>query len=355
MMFENFNIDSNSKEAQILKSIIYDYIITGKPVGSRSFVQKYAFSISPATMRNIMSDLEKMGYLAQPHTSAGRLPTYKGYRFYVDSLLNDYNYDLNEELPGPDRQIKKELELEDVFNSLLKMLSKESNYASVMLTPKLDYTVVKRIELVPLDDNAILMVLVTRTGMIINKRITLSTYITQENLGKHSNYLTSELSGYSLFEIKNELLDKLRKDTKEKFKNDFSEAEMAFDIAELAFGNIEEPRLEMQGIENLLKIPEMVEQKKINSLLQFIEKKEILADLMVEMLDKDGIFALIGEELPYEDIVDCSMITTTYKIGTKKVGALGVIGPTRMDYKKNVPLIDYAGKLISDLLSKISK
>ena len=349
---DKFFSNINEKEATILKSIIYDYIVTGKPVGSRSFVQKYSFAISPATMRNIMSDLEKMGFLTQPHTSAGRSPTDQGYRFYVDSLLNNYNYDsFNEKINVKEPHIKKELGLDDVFNSILQILCQESKYASIILTPKLDYTVVKRIELVPLDDDEVLLILVTRTGMIINRKINLSNSIMQENLHKYSNFLTSELCGYALFEIKNEIFSKLRQEK----KNLSFDHNLALDIAELAFSNSEDPKLYMKGIENLLKIPEMIEKDKINSILQIIENKEILGEIMGNMLHKEGVSILIGQELPYSEITNCSLIVTNYKIGTKAVGALGIIGPTRMDYQKNVPLIDYAGKFISDLLNKISK
>jgi heat-inducible transcriptional repressor len=135
----------NERECAVLSALVYEYITTGKPVGSRSFVQKYSFSISPATMRNIMFDLERMGYLMQPHTSAGRVPTDMGYRFYVDSLLDTYEFVMNEKVRVKEELIKREVQLDKMFSAVSKMLSLVSTYAGIVLTPKPDFTVVKRI------------------------------------------------------------------------------------------------------------------------------------------------------------------------------------------------------------------
>ncbi|MCP4133299.1 MAG: heat-inducible transcription repressor HrcA [bacterium] len=341
----------DEREAAILRAIAHEYIVTAKPVGSRSFVQKYSFSISPATMRNIMSDLEGMGFLMQPHTSAGRIPTDKGYRFYVDSLLDTYELSLSEEIKIKEEEmIKRELQLDKIFSSLTKMLSLVSKYAGVILTPKPDLTVVKRIELVPLDGNEILLILVARTGMVITKKVIISVTIPQDDLYIFSRYLTGELCGYPLYEIKNKIFNKLRNDRLAGMNKD-----MALDIAELAFSESDEPELHIDGIENLLKIPEMVEKERLDSLLRIIEEKNVLRDILNRNLERDGVLTLIGNEIAHAKVTGCSMVTASYKIGNKRVGVVGVIGPTRMDYEKVVPLIDYTGRVLSDLLTKMSK
>ena len=191
----------DEREESILGAIVYDYITTGKPVGSRSFVQKYSFSISPATMRNIMFDLEKIGYLMQPHTSAGRIPTDFGYRFYVNSLLDSYDFSLKENISVNEELLKSELQLDKLFASVTKTISNVSRYASVMLTPQPDFAVVKRIELVLLDNNEVLIIIITRTGMIMTKKINLSMNVTQDELYEFSRFLTAELSGYSVSDV----------------------------------------------------------------------------------------------------------------------------------------------------------
>jgi len=338
------------RESAILRAIVYEYIFSGKAVGSRSFVQKYSFSISPATMRNIMYDLELMGYLMQPHTSAGRIPTDKGYRFYVNSLLDTYEFETNNTFSFKEEIIRRELQLDKMFCSISKMLSLISCYAGVVLTPIPDFTVVKHVEVVPLDNNEILFILVTRTGMIITKKIVISTTISQEQIYKNSKYLTSELSGYSLFEIKMNIFEEVR-NKKETNTNE----NIALDIAELALSGIEESDLFVDGIENLLHIPEMIETDRLKSLLHLIEEKKILINIMGECIKKEGVYTQIGEEIERGDISGCSIVTSPYRIGKKRVGAVGILGPTRMDYDKVVPLVDCTSRMISDLLTKMSK
>jgi heat-inducible transcriptional repressor len=339
------------REASILQAIAYDYITTGKPVGSRSFVQKYSLSISPATMRNIMFDLESLEYLKQPHTSAGRIPTDKGYRFYVNSLLDSYDFSLNErEISIKEEAIKKEVQFDKIYSLITKMLSQESRYAAVMLTPQFDFTVVKRIVLVSMDNNEILFILITRTGMVLTKKVVVSSSVTQDDLYNFSKYLTNELCGYDISEIKGSIFDRLREEKAEGINK-----EMALDIAQLAVSEYEEPHLYIEGIENLLKLPEMVEKERLQSLLNIIEEKNILRRILGRTIEKEGINTLIGEEIEEEKVTGCSMVSTSYKISNKMVGAVGVIGPTRMEYEKVVPLVDYMGRVVSELLTKMSK
>jgi len=340
----------NEREAAVLRALVYEYIISGKPVGSRSFVQKYSFTISPATMRNIMADLEILGYLSQPHTSAGRIPTDKGYRFYVDYLLDKYNHSFSGEIEVRDDVVGRELQLEKVFFSITRMLSNMSHYAGVMLTPKLDFTVVKRIELIPLDTSEVLVVLVTRTGMVINRKVTLSVGVTQDDLYEFSKFLTAELSGYSLHDIKEKIFCQLRS-----LKLEGLNRELALDIAQLALNVDEESELHVDGIENLLKIPEMIEEERLKSLLNIIEEKNILRRILEAEMPDEGIKTLIGSEIEEARVAGCSMVTSTYRIGNANVGILGVLGPTRMDYEKVVPLVDYTGRAVSTLLTNMSK
>lgn len=337
----------DEREASLLNSIVYEYISTGKAVGSRSFVQKYSLSLSPATMRNIMSDLENSGYLMQPYTSSGRIPTDKGYRFYVNSLLDSYSFNMDEDFNFKVDSQSSDIQLDTIFQSVSKMLSFMSKYAGVILSPQPDYAVLKRMDLIPLDNNEIICVIVTRTGKIINKKVVISSNPVAESLYGFSKYLTEEMSGYTLSEIKDKILYDLRKVREPN--------QLALDIAELAMINSEEPELHIEGIENLLRIPEMVENERLISLLHIIEEKNILRDILEQTMKHNGVITLIGEEIEEPRISGCSMVATSYKIGNKNVGSIGVVGPTRMDYRKVVPLVDYTGKLVSDFLTQVSK
>lgn len=345
------NIKSmDERESSVLTALVYEYILTGKPVGSRSFVQKYSFSISPATMRNIMFDLEGSGYLLQPHTSAGRIPTDRGYRFYVDSLLDSYESVLNEDVRVKEEAINREVQLEKIFSYITRMLSHFSRYSGIMLSPKTDFSIIKRIELVPLDAGEILFILVTRTGTVVNRKVYITANITQDNLYEYSRYLTAELSGYAIREIKDGIYDMLKPQVSSSV-----DMNVALDIVKLALTEDDEPALLMDGIENLLRIPEMVEEERLKSLLNIIEEKDILKKILEENLDNDGVRTIIGKEITDDKISGCSVVSTSYKIGNKNVGVIGVMGPTRMDYKKVVPLVDYAGRVVSDFLTKMSK
>lgn len=339
----------DERESAILNAIVYEYILTGKPVGSRSFVQKYSFSLSPATMRNIMYDLEKLDFLMQPHTSSGRIPTDKGYRYYVDSLLDTYNYDFNN-MVIEEKVFQRELQLDKFFESVTKRLSLTSNYAGVMLSPRPDFTVVKLIEIIQLESNEVLLIAITRTGMILTRKVAISVRVTQDELFEYSKFLTGELCGYSLHDIKEKIFTDVRLD-----KKISTNMELALDIAEIAFNEVSDSTINIDGIENLLRIPEMVEEQRLNSLLHIIEEKNILKTILKKHVDNDGIKILIGEEIDNEKVTGCSLVTSSYKIGNTAVGAIGVFGPTRMDYEKVVPLVDYTGKAVTGLLTKMSK
>ncbi|MCL1911404.1 MAG: heat-inducible transcriptional repressor HrcA [Leptospirales bacterium] len=338
----------DERESAILRALVYDYIMTGKPVGSRSFVQKYQFSISPATMRNIMADLEQIGYLQQPHSSSGRIPTDKGYRYYVDSLLEKYR-SFNEDVSIKEDILSREMQFEKLFDSITKMLSNESRYAGVMLTPAPYFAVMKRIELIPLDPKDVLVIMVERTGMVFTRKVKISDTLTYDSLHEFSRYLNSELCGYPLQEIKERVIKELRSGQKPGGNN------LALDIAELSIVGESNSMLHIDGIENLLKIPEMIEKDHLDSLLHIIEEKNILKDILELAMRFDGIQTMIGNEIESSYVKGCSIVTSSYKIGNKNVGVIGVLGPTRMDYEKVVPLVDYTGKIVSDLLTKMSK
>lgn len=339
------------REAQVLKAIVYEYISTGKPVGSRSFVQKYSFSLSPATMRNIMFDLEQGGFLSQPHTSAGRIPTDSGYRFYVDSLLDMYESVAKNDIEVREDILAREIEMDKIFMSIVRMLSLISKYTGIALMPKPDFTVVKHIEIISLTSHDVLFIIITRTGIIIHKKVSLSSPVTQNELYKYSRFLTAELSGYSLVKIKQSLINQLRTVTgiEPAVRN------TALDITELVLKDEQEPDICIDGIENLLHIPDMIETEKLSEVLRFIEQKDDLRKIMEELRQKDGVFTLIGQEIKEIAVPCCSIITSAYKIGNSPVGVVGIIGPTRMDYEKVVPLVDYTGKVVSNFLTQMTK
>ena len=350
MFADNKNRLLNEREAAILTTLVHEYIETGRPVGSRTFVQKYSFSISPATMRNIMSDLEYLEYLKQPYASAGRIPTDKGYRFYVDSIMDNYEFDNYDNIEIHKRFFSGKIILDEIYKSVTKKLTEVSGYASVMLTPKPDFAVIKRIELIPIDGHDVLMILIARTGMIVTRKFSLSISVTLDLLRDYSTYLTSELSGYSISDIKKGMFEKLREK-----KIDGFDIGMAVDMAELGLSIDEDSNFRVEGIETLLKIPEMTEEGILAGLLNIIEEKNILKDIFESTMETEHIKTMIGNEIHDSKVRGCSIVVAPYKIGNTNVGVMGVVGPTRMDYEKVVPVVDYTCKIMSELLTEMSK
>lgn len=338
----------SDRESEVLKAIIQEYISTGRPVGSRSFVQKYSFSVSPATMRNIMFDLESMGFLTHPHTSAGRIPTDAGYRFYVDFLSD--SYDIDEFTYGYIRDdfMRSEVHLDKLFISITKMLASVSKLAGVVLTPNPDYTTIKQIELVPIDTDTVLFILVTRTGVVINKKIAITEKITRDALLSAANAFSSEFAGFSIQDIKSDVIKKIRQ------KYTGSDEQISLDIVELAINSVNEQDTFIEGIENILHIPDMIEHNVLSSFLRLIEEKKNLSEIMKRTMESDNVRTFIGAEIDESYVVGCSLVACCYKIGSRNAGVLGIIGPTRMDYKKVVPLVDYTGKLVTNFLSTVS-
>ncbi len=196
----------------------------------------------------------------------------------------------------------------------------------------------------------LLFILVTRTGIIINKRISLSQNLNQDELHVFSKFLTTELNGFSIGHVKEVVLEKLRKNV-----DPYSEKQLALDIVELALQDTDHQDIYIEGIENIITIPDMVEGGYIMPFLHLVEDRSVLTIILEQTIDADGVSTLIGDEIEEEKVIGCSLITSPYKIGNNHVGVVGIIGPTRMNYKTVVPLVDYTGRVVSDMLTKMSK
>jgi len=266
-------------------------------------------------------------------------------------LLDTYETVAKTDIEVREEMLAREIELDKIFMSIVKMLSLISKYTGIALMPKPDFTVVKHIEIISLTSNDVLFIIVTRTGIVIHKKVKLSSSINQDDLYKYSRFLTAELSGYSLVEIRQSLINQLRTIT----DVETSVRDAALDITELALKDEQEPDIYVDGIENLLHIPDIVEAEKLHEIVRFIEQKDTLRKIMDDLRQKEGVFTLIGEEIKDIAIPCCSIIASSYKIGNSPVGVVGIIGPTRMDYEKVVPLVDYTGKVVSNFLTQMTK
>ncbi|MCX5885226.1 MAG: heat-inducible transcriptional repressor HrcA [Proteobacteria bacterium] len=336
----------NERDRQILQSLIDEYILTAEPVGSRRISKKYHLELSSATIRNVMADLAEMGYLHQPHTSAGRIPTDKGFRFYVDSIL-----EMRELTRGEKEYIRKKYEIStmdvsDIMKETSLALSKLSQNISIIMAPKFTSTVLKHLEFLKISESRVLVILVSQSGIVQNKIIEAEEDISQDDLNRYTNYLNELFAGLSLEEVREKLIEEM---TKEKAMYD-ELLSKALKLGEQALYEEEEAEVYIEGKNNIFNYPEFTEIEKMRALFNTFEEKSRMVKLLNKTLVAKGVQIFIGSENQLPELQDCALITSSFSRGKQVLGTLGVIGPTRIQYCKIIPIVDYTAKLISKIL-----
>lgn len=341
----------NERKIKILEAIITDYIETGEPIGSRTIAKKYDLGISSATVRNEMSDLEELGLIIQPHTSSGRIPSDKGYRFYVDNFIG------HRELTNEETTFLKNVVINNInhmdylMEQTARALSILTNYTTIISKPKLDEDKIKHIQLVPLDENSIIAVLVTENKNIKNIIIDVQREFNQEEFIKLTNILNETIKNHTLLEIKNIICSDNASIT--------SEYEI---IIKLIFKAIlkdlkeeEDIKLYTSGVNNILDFPEFSNIKKAKTIFQTFEEKDMLINILGNNAKgENNIQILIGRENDIEEFKDCSIVKTEYKIANA-TGTIGIIAPTRMDYAKAISVLNSIIENMNDVLRGVSK
>ena len=338
-------LDERSKK--ILQAVIQCYINTPGPVGSRVVSKKFHFGFSPATIRNIMSDLEEMGYLSQPHTSAGRVPTDSGYRFYVDSLSSEkrqINNALTAELNKKFELLKKDIN--SFLDDASKMLSELSHYIGITMSPNTSMTTLSKIELLKYRDDQLAVILFTDEGIIKNKVVPVDPEISQKELNIIAEYINSRFKGQSLDEIKRLILKEM---TRERVLCDSLISE-AIRICRTAFSSAP-GNIYISGLSEVLRLPEFCDINRIRELLQTLEAKHIIVNLLDNIADSEGTQVLIGAENLLEEMKQFSLVAATYKEGNRPIGTVAIIGPKRMNYQEAISIVDSTAQFITKLLS----
>ena len=343
------NFDERNKS--VLLAIIDKYIETAEPVGSRTIAKNHPEHLSSATIRNAMSDLEENGFLSQPHASAGRIPTDKGYRFYVDHLLRPQNFLMQAETLAEKHNLEYSSEKQNLQSLLEKAcdnLSTVSQQTGLVMLPGFSTTCFKHIEFTKVSAHAALAVFFSEQGILQNKILPIESNMTQDQLTSISNYLNNEFSGKPIKWIRKELLRRLRLE-----KEHYNQlAQKAHDLSSALFEDNNNELL-VQGALNLLDQPEFNEDiGKIKTLLRTLEEKTKLINLLDLCLDHEGMTILIGEENLQEEMDNCSLIAQNYQIGNEKAGTLAVFGSKRMDYKKIISIVNYTAQKVSKLISE---
>ncbi len=335
-----------SRDRKVLQAIIMDYIQTAEPVGSRTVSKKYKMELSPATIRNIMADLEDMGLLTQPHASAGRVPTDRALRFYVDSILEVRRLSM-----GDQDRIKMSLEEEKTdLNEIMKrassLLSLLSRQTGLVLAPRFGSSVFKHIEFIKLREKKILVLIVSTSGEVQNKLIESDEPLDQEELDKFSRYLNEIMSGLSLAEAKRKIVEEMKK---EKVLFD----QLMYRALKLSQKALEDEAvgdLYLEGKANILQSPEFADIEKMRSLFLAFEEKTKIVKLLDKALSAHGIQIFIGVENEFNEMKECSVVAAPYSKENFTLGTLGVIGPKRMDYSNIIPLVGYTARILGKIL-----
>jgi heat-inducible transcriptional repressor len=339
----------DERTRKVLYAVVKSYIHVPEPVGSRAVTKKYAFGVSPATIRNIMADLVEMGFLMQPHTSAGRVPTDRGYRFYVDSLVAEWDFRYKADIL---QEVYKRLEaLRDNIGGLLneatRTLSLLSHYLGIAMSPQLDMTTLQRIELIKFKSDKIAVIIVTDEGLIKNNVISLDTDISQRDLNRITSYLNAEFAGLTLDEIRIKIFREMVRD---KSKCDRLIVK-AMKICREAF-SFPYSDFFVSGLSEVLDLPDFADLKKIRELSRAIEDKHTIIKLLNEVIESDGVQILIGSENSMDDMKKLSVIVSPCRDDDRPIGLVGIIGPTRMDYEKAIYIVDATAKYITKILAE---
>ena len=358
----------DERKVKILKAIIKNYLETGEPVGSRTISKFTDMKLSSATIRNEMADLEELGYIVQPHTSSGRIPTDKGYRLYVDDMMSEKEQNITnrenevavkeQELSSMKDMLGEKVEkVEELLQNVAKVLAKDTNYATMVTTPKVTGNKLKFVQLSQLEANKILAVIVMEGNLIRNKVITVSEDLSQENLLKLNILINTTLTGLTLEQMNLSIVSKMENQAGEHINL----VKEVLDAIVDTISSADDLKIYTSGATNIFKYPELSDSTKASELIYALEEKQSLSDLVVDddnsvdeqdSSSNNGIQVYIGNETPIESMKDCSVVTATYELQDGMKGTIGIIGPKRMDYEKVVETLKNMRTQLDDVFKK---
>lgn len=338
----------DERKTKILQAIIRNYLETGEPVGSRTISKYTDLNLSSATIRNEMADLEEMGYIIQPHTSAGRIPSDKGYRLYVDTMMEQKDKELQE---MKEMMLEKEDKMDTLLKQVAKLLAVNTNYASMISAPAVHKNKLKFIQLSRVDVNQMLAVIVMEGNVIRNNILPVSEKLSDENILKLNILLNTHLNGLAIEEINLAMIQNLKQQAG-------IHSEIISNVVDAIAEGIkadEDLEIYTSGTNNIFKYPELADQQRASEIINTFEEKQMLTELVQDTLSDEnstGIQVYIGDETPISSMKDCSVVTATYELGEGMRGTVGIIGPKRMDYDKVVDALKTITHQLDELYKK---
>jgi heat-inducible transcriptional repressor len=345
-----YNLVLNERAQIVLHSIIENYIQSAEPIGSRTLSKTIGITLSPATIRNIMSDLAELGYLIQNHTSAGRVPTDKAYRFYVNSLATPPS--IPEQIKEKISQVSNEQgsQVEEILAETVRMLAELTKFACVVSTPKASVSRLQRIELIKISEDRILVILVTKAGVVRDKIIFTNESHTQEFLNSVAEFLNDKFKDHSMQEIRKEIHQSMV-DDRTRYHDLLAHA---IRLGKKAFELNQPGEMLIDGQMNLLLDSHFHEQSSVRLLIDAFEQKSAIMTILDDSMKHKGVHIFIGIEIDLKQLQDCSLITASYRNNQNVLGSIGVVGPTSMDYKRIISMVDYTAKILSKTITEQS-
>ena len=341
-------MELDDRKIKIMQAIIRNYLETGEPVGSRTISKYTDLNLSSATIRNEMADLEEMGYILQPHTSAGRIPSDKGYRLYVDTMLEEKDKEVDE---LKEMLLQKEDKMEQLLKQVAKVLAVNTNYATMISSPAIHGNKLKFIQLSSVDEHQILAFIVVEGNVIKNSMLHVEEPLDAETLLKLNILLNTNLNGLSMEEINLGMIANIKQ--KAGIHSDI--VNDVIDAVADAIKADEDLEIYTSGANNILKYPELADQTRASEIINTFEEKKQLSEFVQETLadeNQTGIQVYIGDETPIQTMKDCSVVTATYELGEGMKGTIGIIGPRRMDYDKVVSTLKTLTHQLDELYNK---
>ncbi|MCB8814242.1 heat-inducible transcriptional repressor HrcA [Desulfosporosinus shakirovi] len=337
----------DERKRKILRAIVQDYIATAEPIGSRTIARKFDMGVSSATIRNEMADLEDLGFIEQPYTSAGRIPSDAGYRYFVDCLMDPQV--LNpEDMEIIERESTKRInELQEVIAHTSKLLSELTNLTSLVLGPHKGKSTFGKMHFLPYQPGQVIMVIVKENGVVENHIIDVGENLTAEELQQVAGVFNQKMRGYSIGQVKRSILHEIY--------SELSRQRLLIDNAldmlrAILDDNEDEERIHLGGTLNMLNQPEFKDLSKVKTLFKVFEENESLKKVLTPR--QEGLNVTIGGENTLKEFRDCSIISATYKVNGLMIGAVGVLGPTRMDYAKVIAIVDFMTRSLTEVLTK---
>lgn len=334
----------NTRRNKVLQAIVETHIETAAPVSSQAITYRLRSRLSPATIRNVMAELAQLGLIWQPHTSAGRLPTDQGYRYYTDSLLEPERLTAQEKELIKRSCLRQNEALDRLLTETLRILANFSGYTALAFSSGLRKILIKRLELVSLQSHRLLVVLISQAGLVKVQVVQMPYEIEGQELMKIAKFINQQLVGLSLDEIKEQLSMKILA-AKDAF---FHLLKKASEILDLTFASFDKDKLYLEGASHILEQPEFQDAHKLQAILRTFEQEDPLLEILKDDLNPDGIKVHIGRENPCQDIQECSLVISNFKIRNRNIGSLGIIGPRRMPYARAISAVSYIAQTLSE-------